>query len=79
MSLTPYEVAILRSVGAGYGGSSDINAVAVDVRLSPDTVRRRVRSLVRQGALIRHPRTGVLSLTMGGRVALDMAERGGAA
>ena len=76
MSLTPYEVAILRAV---LDGCDTVEAVAYVTRLSSVTVRHRVRSLVGQGVLIRHPRIGALSLTIGGREALGRAQIGGAA
>lgn len=70
MSLTPYDVAILRAVLSGCDTVDGVSIV---------TVRRRIRSLVRRGALIRHPHTGTLSVTLGGREALGRAQIGGAA
>lgn len=75
MSLTPYDVAILRAV---LDGCDTVDVVARATSLSPVTVRHRVRSLVGRCALIRHPDTGALVVTLGGREALDTAERGGA-
>lgn len=76
MMLPSYDVDILRAV---FEGAIDIDGVTVASLLPRDIVRRRVRSLVMEGALIRHPHTGALSLTFGGREALDRAKRGGAA
>ena len=76
MSLTAYDVAILRAV---LDGCDTVGGLVYLAGLPGSTVRRRVRSLVGRCFLIRHPDTGALVVTLGGREALDRAERGGAA